>query len=1253
MPANACRRCGTPLDAEGRCGACLLGTGIGAEGRTTAERLFQAALCLDASERMAFVGQAAADDPDLLDDVRMLLEGYAEAGGDEATPTLGHAASARAQWAARKGEEPGTVIDHFRLIRIVGEGGMGSVWEAEQTAPIQRRVALKVIKLGMDTREVVRRFERERSTLALMTHPCIARVFEAGATPLGRPYFAMELVEGDSITEHCRSAALGVRDRLALFLEVCAAVEHAHQKGVIHRDLKPSNILVSAGGVKVIDFGVAKATREDGGEALFTRQTQVLGTPAYMSPEQAESDGADVDTRSDVYSLGVVLYELLSGVLPFDPKRLASTGIREMQRILREEDPPRPSTRLTDAKGMAAEPVKHLELHGDLDWIVMRAMNKERSRRYRSAAALADDLGRFLDGEVVEAVPPTLTYRLGKFIRRNRLPVAAAAAVILALSLGLLASLSQARRAKAALAGEEKARAEATFTVADMYARSGFAASDHGGTTQAALWFANAAIIGGKDPDRAKANLLRATTWRQEAFTAVRAFDTGCEHLQDLRWNPGQPALIVLSASSRETQVWSVSNESRWQPALPMIRAAWSPDGEKIAVLLDGNPPVLVVLEYPSGTELARIDCGGVDGIQWSPDGRWIAAGSTLWDWKSGGSRSFPVPASRARFSADGKQVLLQSGELTGICALDRPEQFLHPASPSVAEHSSDFLAGGSSFMIARADGSIAIHDSATGELLETHANAGFPVASSPDGRYIARRDLPLLDRQGALRPAFPVHRGQFPVVRFSPDGTMVASGGYDDRLELWSLADGRFHGEVGHHHTGVVNLEFSPDGKLLASGEDGLVRVWRISKPGLIRKIPTGATSLAALSQDGMLIAPSGFTNYGGSLATTRAYDLATGTLVGPAIDPGGIIMDAVFGPESAWLAFAVSTTPDRNSDQMKSSGSRGNLQYWNPRTGEAIGDPVPLPSEPRGICLHPSENLTGVACAGGEGLEVGTLTRKTRLLFKNREPTHAGATLNNGRCRYSDDGRIFAAWGLFPSVRLWDREAGKDLVEPGEHDANSFDLDFHDGFAARAIVASSMRLEFQDLRTGRPAAPAIPYSNWPLLTRFHPEGNLLLSAGGGGVAQVWDWRLGKLVCPALSHGETIMAGTFLPGTPYVITGGHDARIRFWDYRTGMPVRPSILRPGWVLDLKLTPDRRTLVACGHLGGNIELIDLATLFPEPDLDPAGVLLLSEIDADAEVHPGGGLAPFTPQQWLSKWQDFRARHPGFSGHRLED
>lgn len=1257
MSAKACRRCGTPLDAEGRCGACLLGTGIGAEGQTAAERLFQAALCLDPSERTAFVDQAAADDPDLLGDVRMLLEGYAEAGGDDATPTLGHAASARAQWAARKGEEPGTVIDHFRLIRIVGEGGMGSVWEAEQTAPIKRRVALKVIKLGMDTREVVRRFERERSTLALMTHPCIARVFEAGATPLGRPYFAMELVEGESITEHCRSASLGVRERLALFLEVCAAVEHAHQKGVIHRDLKPSNLLVAAGGVKVIDFGVAKATREDGGDALFTRQAQVLGTPAYMSPEQAESEGMDVDTRTDVYSLGVVLYELLAGVLPFDPKRLSSTGIREMQRILREEDPPRPSTRLTNAKGAAEEPVKHVELHGDLDWIVMKAMNKDRSRRYRSASALADDLRRFLEGEAVEAVPPTLAYRFGKFARRNRAVVIAVSSVVLALAAGLVMSLQQARRANLALAGEATAREEATLTVADMYARSGLTEADKGDPTRAALWFANAAIIAAKDPERAAANSLRATTWHEQAATAVRAFDTGYAHLHDVVWNPRQPALIVQSESELAAQVLDLEAECRWQPERELARAAWSPDGARLAASLPDG--ALVVLAYPSGEELARLSQTPTLQITWSPDGKTVAAGAVLWDWRGGIARDLPQFSGRFRFSRDGSRLLMQWDRFTGIAATREPRKLLHPPVSTPLLDRSDFLGSGDRYVAGLPAGGMAVYDSSTGEVLETYheegmaADIGGPLATSPDGRFIARRNLPAIDRQSGSATAFPVHGNGGVEARFCPDGTLLASGGYDNRLELWSVASGKFLGLAGHHHTGVVNLAFSPDGRHLASGEDALLRIWRLPTPPVPREIPVAGPCSVMLSPDGKLIASSGFTNQGSQLTSTRVHDLASGEPVGPEIQCGGLLMDAVIGAGGDWLAVAVSTTADRSFDALAENGGSGFVKYFNYRTGAPVGPPVALPSEPRGICLHPSGDWLGVACSGGQGIEIDNASRKATVLFDNRQPRHANATLNNGRCAYSPDGRIFAAWGFYEYIHLWDRVEGKDLLPPKE-DGNTFDLSFHGDTVARAIVANRMRLNFRSLRDGSEVRPEIPYTNWPFLTRFSEDGELLLTAGGAGSAQVWDWRKGTLTCPALIHGQTtVMAGAFLAGTPWVATGSHDGTVRFWDRRTGMPVRPPLPLPGWVLELKITPDGKTLIASGNLAGGIQRIDLATLLPTPDLDAAGLRLLTEIDADAEVHPGGGLAPFTPQQWLAKWQEFRARHPDFPGHRLRD
>ncbi len=330
-------------------------------------------------------------------------------------------------------------IGPYRILETLGEGGMGVVYHAEQTKPVRRRVALKVIKLGMDTREVVARFEAERQALAVMDHPNIAHVFDAGATETGRPYFVMELVSGESITQYCDRHKLSTPQRLKLFELVCRAVQHAHQKGVIHRDLKPSNILVEVRDgqpiPKIIDFGVAKATGQQLSEhTLFTEQGQLIGTPEYMSPEQAEMSGLDIDTRTDVYSLGVILYELLTSALPFNPQTLRGAGFAEIQRIIREEDPPRPSTRLsamaektgeiarargTDARGLTKS------LKGELDWIVMKCLEKDRTRRYETATSLAADVQRHLQNEPVTARPPSATYKLGKFIRRNRAGVLA------------------------------------------------------------------------------------------------------------------------------------------------------------------------------------------------------------------------------------------------------------------------------------------------------------------------------------------------------------------------------------------------------------------------------------------------------------------------------------------------------------------------------------------------------------------------------------------------------------------------------------------------------------------------------------------------------------------------------------------------------------------------------------------------------------------------------------------------------------
>ena len=379
-------------------------------------------------------------------------------------------------------EQPGTQIGPYKLLEQIGEGGMGVVYMADQQAPVRRRVALKIIKPGMDTRQVVARFEAERQALALMDHPNIARVLDAGATDSGRPYVVMELVRGVPITEFCDEGNLPLTERLDLFVQVCRAVQHAHQKGIIHRDLKPSNVLVTLHDgrpvPKVIDFGVAKATNQQLTEkTLFTNFTQMIGTPLYMSPEQAEMSGLDVDTRSDIYSLGVLLYELLTGATPFDKQRIHEASADEIRRIIRDEEPTKPSA-LIDALGqtrtnVAARRQLHPDrfaqlLRGDLDWIIMKSLEKDRVRRYQSAGGLARDIERYLAHEPIEARPPSASYRFQKFARRHRGAIATAAAVSLALVIGTLLSVWQAvrathaeRLAQARLATEIAVRGEA------------------------------------------------------------------------------------------------------------------------------------------------------------------------------------------------------------------------------------------------------------------------------------------------------------------------------------------------------------------------------------------------------------------------------------------------------------------------------------------------------------------------------------------------------------------------------------------------------------------------------------------------------------------------------------------------------------------------------------------------------------------------------------------------------------------------
>jgi tetratricopeptide (TPR) repeat protein/tRNA A-37 threonylcarbamoyl transferase component Bud32 len=466
-----------------------------------AEQIFNAARKIEAPcERAAYLDGACGDDADLRARVDALLAAEAKAGdflrNAESDPNATLPRSGPAPDAHLPAEQVGQSIGRYKLLEQIGEGGFGTVWLAEQREPVKRRVALKIIKLGMDTKQVVARFEAERQALAMMDHPNIAKVFDGGATDTGRPYFVMEYIRGVPILEYCDTEKLDTKARLELFISVCHALQHAHHKGIIHRDIKPSNVLITLHDgkpvPKVIDFGIAKATNTElTQKTLFTQHRQMIGTPAYMSPEQAEMSGLDIDTRSDVYSLGVLLYELLTGTTPFDDKELLERGYAEMMRIIREVEPHKPSTRLsslgetatrTAQQRHAADPQKlGTILRGDLDWIVMKCLEKDRTRRYETANGLASDIKRHLSDEPVVAGRPSAGYKLRKFVKRNRGQVISGGVVATvliaatAVSIGFALSEAEQRHiaaAEATRADKEKAVAQAVndFLTEDLLA---------------------------------------------------------------------------------------------------------------------------------------------------------------------------------------------------------------------------------------------------------------------------------------------------------------------------------------------------------------------------------------------------------------------------------------------------------------------------------------------------------------------------------------------------------------------------------------------------------------------------------------------------------------------------------------------------------------------------------------------------------------------------------------------------------------
>jgi eukaryotic-like serine/threonine-protein kinase len=875
--------------------------------------MFLAAADLPESERAAFLDDACKGQADLRADVEALL---ASMSTDEfmAAPAVNTVAPELEVDLSRfKPDEPGERIGPYKLLQQIGEGGFGIVWMAEQEKPVRRRVALKIIKVGMDTREVVARFEQERQALAMMEHPNIAKVFDAGSTPTGRPFFAMELVKGVKITEYCDEAQLSTAERLQLFVQVCSAIQHAHQKGIIHRDLKPSNVLVTMhDGVavpKVIDFGVAKATLSQRltDLTLFTQFEQMIGTPLYMAPEQAELSGLDIDTRSDIYSLGVLLYELLTGRTPFDPEKLMQAGFDEMRRVIKEEEPPKPSTvvstmalevRINVAKHRSAEEGKLISaIEGDLDWIVMKALEKDRNRRYESASAFARDIERHLGSEPVLARPPSASYRFARFVRRNRLIVGAAASVALALVTGaafstwsFLGERYQHQRADVAriAAEQQRSAAEAQRQRADeqtaIAKANAMQASEKESFARGLLYDA--------DINLAQQALEQSNLWRARRLLDRHRPKQGQVDLRGWEWRLlwqqclGDPFVVLNKHAARafsvsfsadghrlavgyfdgRVELWDVQTKSRarvleegWTDLAEQgqkARVAFSPMGDALAATSGTGE----VKWHDLATKQERVLCqvnGLVRDIAFSKDGARVVVlarlqeSATIIETDSGRIvRTLDLPPgsdrhlNNARLSPDHERLFVTVGGMVG------PGQFRAARLQCIRI----------------ADAKV-LWEQPGDDPIE-RGNAGFSALDvSPDGKFLATAtafqgnkiriwSAETGERLGTLQG----HSGWCADLTFSPDGKMLASASKDQTVRFWETSTWReAAGPLRGNGDEVHAAAFAPDGQAFATGgRDGSVLLWDLRnrkpsgghtllKPDIIgaRALPGGRQAL------------------------------------------------------------------------------------------------------------------------------------------------------------------------------------------------------------------------------------------------------------------------------------------------------------------------------------------------------------------------------------------------------------------------